>query len=65
MYSTEFMATYAADRMAAAHHHAWVGSLRPSPRERLARGLHRLAARLQPDLESTTSVSGTAPRRAY
>ena len=65
MYSTEFMTLYAADRMAAAQHHAWVSSLRPSPRERLARGLHRLAARLQPDLESTTSVPGTAPRRAY
>ena len=65
MYSTEFMTLYAADRMAAAQHYAWVDSLRPSPRERLARGLHRLAARLQPDLESTTSVPGTAPRRAY
>ena len=65
MYSTEFLTTYAADRMAAAQHHAWADSLRPSPRERLARGLHRLAARLQPDLESTTSVPGTAPRRAY
>ena len=65
MYSTEFMTTYAADRMAAAQHHAWVSSLRPSPRERVARGLHRLAARLQPDLESTTSISNTAPRRAY
>ena len=65
MYSTEFMTRYAADRMAAAQHHAWASSFRPSPRERLARGLHRLAARLQPDLESTTSVSNTAPRRAY
>lgn len=65
MYSTEFLTLYAADRMAAAQHHAWVSSLRPSSRERLARGLHRLAARLQPDLESTTSISNTAPRRAY
>ncbi len=62
MYSTEFMTAYAADRMAAAQHYAWASSLRPSPRERLARGLHRLAARLQPDLESTTSVSNTAGR---
>lgn len=61
MYSTEFMSTYAADRMAAAQHHAWADSLRPSLRERVARGLHRLAARLQPDLESTTTVT----RRAY
>ena len=65
MYSTEFLTTYAADRMAAAQHHAWVDGLRPSPRERLARGLHRLAARLQPDLESTTSIADIAPKRAY
>lgn len=61
MYSTEFLTVYAADRMASAHRAAWASSLRPSPRERLARGLGRLAARLQPDLGSTT----TLPRRAH
>ena len=57
MYSTDFLTVYAASRMAEAQHQAWAESLRPNRRERLARHLYTLAARLQPDLASTTTFS--------
>lgn len=56
MNNTDFLTVYAADRMADAHHHAWADSLRPSYRERFARSFQNLAARIQPDLASTTTL---------
>ncbi len=62
MYSTDFLTAYAADKMTAAQHHAWVERLRPDRRTRFAQQLQSFAGRLQPDLASTTSAP---KRRAY
>ena len=62
MYSTDFLTAYAADKLSAAQHYAWVESLRSGHCNGLAAQFSRLAARLQPDLASTTSAP---KRRAY
>ena len=62
MYSTDFLTVYASERIAEVQHWVWAESLRPGHRERLAQHLHDLAARLQPDLASTTALGR---RRAH
>ena len=62
MYSTDFLTAYAADKMNTAQHYAWVESLRQGRRGGLVAQFSQLAARLQPDLASTTSAP---KRRAY